>query len=99
MAMLVGAILIVVNAPRCKPEPKPEWYQDTVVYEVDAKQYAGNFEGEYGPVSLFCYELWHFNLYSENLAEHAMHSQSNRRFGNLIRSKLHKKSFMFAFGV
>nr|CAB3266279.1 4F2 cell-surface antigen heavy chain [Phallusia mammillata] len=45
IGMLVAAILIVVNAPRCKPEPKPEWYQDTVVYEVDAKKYAGGFAG------------------------------------------------------
>ena len=44
--MLVGAILIVVNAPRCKPEPEPQWYQDNVVYEVNAEEYAGGFKGK-----------------------------------------------------
>ena len=39
IAMLVGAILIVVNAPRCKPEPTPKWYQDTVVYELNAEEF------------------------------------------------------------
>lgn len=45
VAMLVGAILIVVNAPRCKPEPVQQWYKDDVVYEVDAKQFADGFKG------------------------------------------------------
>nr|XP_002120584.1 4F2 cell-surface antigen heavy chain [Ciona intestinalis] len=45
IAMLVGAILIVVNAPRCKPEPVPQWYQDTVVYEADVAEFAADFKG------------------------------------------------------
>lgn len=45
IGMLVAAILIVVNAPRCKPEPKPEWYQDTIVYEVNTKNFANGFAG------------------------------------------------------
>lgn len=44
--MLVGAILIVVNAPRCKPEPVQQWYKDDVVYEVEPKQFADGFKGK-----------------------------------------------------
>uniref|UniRef100_H2Y6E5 Glycosyl hydrolase family 13 catalytic domain-containing protein n=1 Tax=Ciona savignyi TaxID=51511 RepID=H2Y6E5_CIOSA len=45
IGMLVGAILIVVNAPRCIPEPVPQWYQDTVVYEADVSEFAADFNG------------------------------------------------------
>lgn len=45
VGMLVGAIIIVVNAPRCKKEPEPVWYQDTVVYQADARKFAGSLEG------------------------------------------------------
>ena len=45
VGMLVGAIVIVVNAPRCKEKPKPQWYQDTIVYEVNPDDFAGGLEG------------------------------------------------------
>jgi len=45
--MLVGAILIVVNAPRCKPVPTPQWYQDTVAYEVNVEEFAKDFKGKF----------------------------------------------------
>lgn len=45
--MLVGAIIIVVKAPRCKKEPTPAWYQDTVVYQADVNKFAGNLAGRY----------------------------------------------------
>jgi len=45
VGMLVAAILIVVNAPRCKPKPTSEWYQDTVVYKADPEKFAGDYNG------------------------------------------------------
>ena len=44
-AMLIGAILIVINAPRCKPEPKQQWYKDNIAYEVNPKEFAGGIKG------------------------------------------------------
>ncbi|XP_076812715.1 amino acid transporter heavy chain SLC3A2-like [Clavelina lepadiformis] len=45
VAMLAGAIFIVVTAPKCKPEPTPQWYQDVVVYEAKVDEFAQNFKG------------------------------------------------------
>lgn len=45
VAMLVAAVLIVINAPKCKPTPKVEWYQDAVVYKADPNELAGGYEG------------------------------------------------------
>lgn len=45
LAMLVGAIVIVVMAPRCKAEPTPPWYQDTTVYEVNVEKFGGDLKG------------------------------------------------------
>ena len=36
--MLVSVTFMAENASPCKPEPKPERYQDIVDYEDDAKQ-------------------------------------------------------------
>lgn len=35
VGMLVGAIVIVIQAPRCKPDPELAWYQTEVSYVVD----------------------------------------------------------------
>lgn len=35
VGMLVGAIVIVIQAPRCKPDPELTWYQSEVGYVVD----------------------------------------------------------------
>lgn len=35
VGMLVGAIVIVIQAPRCKPDPELEWYQKEIGYVVD----------------------------------------------------------------
>lgn len=45
VGMLVGAIIIVVTAPRCKEEPTPPWHQDTVVYQADVKKFADDLAG------------------------------------------------------
>lgn len=44
VAMLVAAVMIVINAPKCKPTPKVEWYQDAVVYKADPKKLAGGYK-------------------------------------------------------
>jgi len=36
VGMLVGAIVIVIQAPRCKPDPELAWYQAEVGYAVDS---------------------------------------------------------------
>lgn len=35
VGMLVGAIVIVIQAPRCKPDPELQWYQKEIGYVVD----------------------------------------------------------------
>ena len=45
VGMLVAAILIVVNAPKCKPIPELEWYKDTVLYKAEPKEFADNYKG------------------------------------------------------
>jgi len=37
VGMLVGAIVIVIQAPRCKPNPELTWYQSEVGYVVNDK--------------------------------------------------------------
>lgn len=45
VGMLAAAILIVINAPKCKPKPDTEWYQDTVLYKVDPANYDKDYKG------------------------------------------------------
>jgi len=45
VGMLVAAILIVVWAPKCKPMPATQWYQDTVIYKADPQKLAGGLQG------------------------------------------------------
>lgn len=45
VGMLAAAILIVINAPKCKPKPQTEWYQDTVLYKVDPANYDEDYKG------------------------------------------------------
>lgn len=53
VAMLVGAVVIIILAPRCPPAPKLDWYQKTAMYQVDVKIFqdadgsgVGNFDGK-----------------------------------------------------
>lgn len=39
VGMLVGAIVIVIQAPRCKPDPELAWYQTEVTYVVNEKTF------------------------------------------------------------
>ena len=45
IAMLVAAIMVVYNAPKCKPLPTTEWYQNTVFYKVDPAHLASDYKG------------------------------------------------------
>jgi len=84
--MLVGAILIVVNAPRCKPEPQPQWYQDTVVYELNAKEFAGGLKGK-----MFCNNFV-CKLYNTcTIAHHNLRCNFQHLFENFL-AKRHKKN-------
>ncbi|XP_061406110.1 amino acid transporter heavy chain SLC3A2 [Lethenteron reissneri] len=42
LAMLAGAVAIIVQAPRCKPEPPRDWWQLTAVYDVSTAAFADN---------------------------------------------------------
>jgi len=42
VVLLAAAVLLVINADKCKPMPKPKWYQDTVLYQMDHKQLSDN---------------------------------------------------------
>lgn len=52
IAMLVGAIVIILLAPRCPPAPRLEWYQRTAMYQADVDSFkdsdgdgVGDFKG------------------------------------------------------
>lgn len=45
IGMLVAAILLVWSAPKCKPTPTTQWYQDAVLYKADPKNFAGDYKG------------------------------------------------------
>ena len=52
IAMLVGAVVIILLAPRCPPAPRLDWYQKTAMYQVDVKSFkdsnadgVGDFKG------------------------------------------------------
>jgi neutral and basic amino acid transporter 1 len=52
IAMLVGAVVIILVAPRCPPQPTVEWYQKTPLYQVNVKNFKdsngdgiGDFQG------------------------------------------------------
>lgn len=61
--MLVGAIVIVIMAPRCKDEPSPPWYQDTTIYEADVAKFGGNIEGTHA------FLFWILELLNQIIAE------------------------------
>jgi len=45
LSILVSSVYIVYAAPKCKQAPSQQWYQDTVLYKVDPKNFAQNYEG------------------------------------------------------
>lgn len=46
LAMLVGAVAIIVLTPRCAPPPRLAWWQSSPVYNVEVASYAdGNADG------------------------------------------------------
>lgn len=49
LGMLAGAIVIIVQAPRCKPLPKMEWWNEGPIYQIwdlDAFSGANGLEGK-----------------------------------------------------
>lgn len=53
IAMLFGAVIIIIFAPRCPPAPRLDWYQRTAMYQVDVKSFkdsdgdgVGDFKGK-----------------------------------------------------
>ncbi|XP_068163977.1 solute carrier family 3 member 2a [Antennarius striatus] len=46
VGMLAGAIVIIVQAPRCKPIPEMNWWNEGPLYQIsDAEAFAGGLEG------------------------------------------------------
>jgi len=41
VVMLVSAVFIVINAEKCKPIPKVQWYQDTVFVKFEPERFGG----------------------------------------------------------
>ncbi|XP_055949656.1 alpha-glucosidase-like isoform X1 [Argiope bruennichi] len=39
IGMLVGAVIIIIQAPRCPPAPTAEWYQKAAMYQVDVETF------------------------------------------------------------
>ncbi|UYV74623.1 Mal-A2 [Cordylochernes scorpioides] len=47
IAMLVGAVVIVILTPKCAPKPEPKWWQKSSIYHVYLKSYQdSNSDGE-----------------------------------------------------
>ena len=42
VVLLAAAILLVINAPKCKPLPEQKWYHDTALYKMDPKVLSNN---------------------------------------------------------
>lgn len=46
VAMLVGSVVIIIFAPRCPPAPRLDWWQKTVVYQLNVNAFKdGNKDG------------------------------------------------------
>lgn len=46
VGMLAGAIVIIVQAPRCKPIPEMNWWNEGPMYQIsDLEAFAGGMEG------------------------------------------------------
>uniref|UniRef100_A0A023FN21 alpha-glucosidase n=1 Tax=Amblyomma cajennense TaxID=34607 RepID=A0A023FN21_AMBCJ len=45
VAMLVGAVAIIVLTPRCAPPPQLAWWQSSPVYNVEVASYADDSDG------------------------------------------------------
>ncbi|KAM9500250.1 amino acid transporter heavy chain SLC3A2-like [Clarias gariepinus] len=46
IGMLAGAVVIIVQAPRCKPIPEMHWWDEGLLYKIaDVKGYSDNIKG------------------------------------------------------
>ncbi|XP_064407912.1 amino acid transporter heavy chain SLC3A2 [Latimeria chalumnae] len=46
LGMLAGAIVIIVQAPRCKTPPSQEWWQQGVLYQINSLKKFPNSDGD-----------------------------------------------------
>lgn len=47
VGMLAGAIVIIVQAPRCRPVPEMNWWNEGPLYQIpDAKSFSDGIKGE-----------------------------------------------------
>lgn len=47
VGMLAGAIVIIVQAPRCKPIPEMNWWNEGPLYQIDdLDAFSGGMEGK-----------------------------------------------------
>lgn len=47
VGMLAGAIVIIVQAPRCKPIPEMNWWNEGPMYEIsDTQAFADGLKGK-----------------------------------------------------
>uniref|UniRef100_L7M7H7 alpha-glucosidase n=1 Tax=Rhipicephalus pulchellus TaxID=72859 RepID=L7M7H7_RHIPC len=51
LAMLVGAVAIIVLTPRCAPPPRLAWWQSSPVYNVDVDKYADSDGDGHGDIA------------------------------------------------
>lgn len=52
--MLAGAIVIIVQAPRCKPIPEMNWWNEGPIYQIsDVEAFSDGLEGK---ITLICGE-------------------------------------------
>lgn len=50
--MLAGAIVIIVQAPRCKPIPEMNWWNEGPIYQIsDVEAFSDGLEGK---ITLIC---------------------------------------------
>lgn len=48
LGMLAGAIVIIVQAPRCKPIPEMNWWNEGPLYQIsDVEAFADSMKGKH----------------------------------------------------
>lgn len=73
IAMLVGAVVIILLAPRCPPAPRLDWYQKRAMYQVDVETFkdsdgdgVGDFKGNnFYILNVFLFKPTTFHLMSQ----------------------------------
>lgn len=63
VGMLAGAIVIIVKAPRCKPIPEMNWWNEGPIYQIsDVDAFSDGLKGEITPMAISPFSQKNANL-------------------------------------